>query len=448
LLLALAALPGMAQTAPTDITLTPASVTEGLPVGTIVGSLATTDAEGGAMTYALVAGSGDTDNAAFTISGYELRTTTVFKSKIRSTYSIRIRSTDANGLFLEKSFVINVLPAGIPSDGLIGWWPFNGNANDESGNGNDGTINGATLAPDRFGKANSSISFDGIDDFIRCQKAGPTGNPTVSASFWLKAEPAEYGHVIGYGSDGGYGQAFRIYIGDGGGPLTPTQIGFDTYENANRFCTSFQNIWDHYIVTYDGSIGNYTSAASIYKNGILMDQVCFSLNVTPTNISALLPITFGKYHGTIQNGYLKGQLDDIALWNRVLTEQEIIAVSQSGGPFAPSNISLSFSRINDGAQAGSVVGTFTTLAYSGSPFVYSLVPGIGSEDNGSFSLDGPSLKTINGFNASVKSSYSIRIRSTDANGLFLEKSFVINVLPAGIPSDGLIGWWPFNGNAN
>ncbi|MFM7196000.1 MAG: cadherin repeat domain-containing protein, partial [Bacteroidota bacterium] len=149
LLLALAALPGMAQTAPTDITLTPASVTEGLPVGTIVGSLAATDAEGGAMTYALVTGSGDTDNAAFTISSYELRNSIVLKAKIRSIYNIRIRSTDANGLFLEKSFAINVLPAGIPSDGLIGWWPFNGNANDESGNGNDGTINGATLAPDR-----------------------------------------------------------------------------------------------------------------------------------------------------------------------------------------------------------------------------------------------------------------------------------------------------------
>ncbi|MFM8347261.1 MAG: cadherin repeat domain-containing protein, partial [Bacteroidota bacterium] len=87
LLLALAALPGMAQTAPTDITLTPASVTEGLPVGTIVGSLAATDAEGGAMTYALVTGSGDTDNAAFTISSYELRNSIVLKAKIRSIYN-------------------------------------------------------------------------------------------------------------------------------------------------------------------------------------------------------------------------------------------------------------------------------------------------------------------------------------------------------------------------
>jgi hypothetical protein len=37
------------------------------------------------------------------------------------------------------------LPPYLPANGLVGWWPFNGNANDESGNGNNGTVNGATL---------------------------------------------------------------------------------------------------------------------------------------------------------------------------------------------------------------------------------------------------------------------------------------------------------------
>ena len=50
----------------------------------------------------------------------------------------------------------------IPSNGLIGWWPFNGDTNDESGNGNHGTISGTKLTSDRFGNANSAYSFDGI----------------------------------------------------------------------------------------------------------------------------------------------------------------------------------------------------------------------------------------------------------------------------------------------
>jgi hypothetical protein len=50
------------------------------------------------------------------------------------------------------------VPAYVPTNGLVGWWPFNGNANDESGNGNHGTVNGATLTADR------NVKFN----FIRC----------------------------------------------------------------------------------------------------------------------------------------------------------------------------------------------------------------------------------------------------------------------------------------
>jgi hypothetical protein len=54
------------------------------------------------------------------------------------------------------------VPSYVPSNGLMGWWPFSGNANDESGNGNNGNINGATLAVDRFGAMNRSYEFDGL----------------------------------------------------------------------------------------------------------------------------------------------------------------------------------------------------------------------------------------------------------------------------------------------
>ena len=61
-----------------------------------------------------------------------------------------------------NSFAQNV-PDYVPSDGLVAWWPFNGNANDESGNGNDGEINGATLTEDEYGNTNSAYYFDGND---------------------------------------------------------------------------------------------------------------------------------------------------------------------------------------------------------------------------------------------------------------------------------------------
>jgi hypothetical protein len=52
------------------------------------------------------------------------------------------------------------LPATL-QNGLVGYWPFCGNANDVSGNGYNGTVNGATLTTDRFGVANKAYSFDG-----------------------------------------------------------------------------------------------------------------------------------------------------------------------------------------------------------------------------------------------------------------------------------------------
>ena len=47
------------------------------------------------------------------------------------------------------------------NDGLVAYYPFNGNANDESGNGNHGIVDGAALSMDRFGNLNSAYLFDG-----------------------------------------------------------------------------------------------------------------------------------------------------------------------------------------------------------------------------------------------------------------------------------------------
>src|SRR5439155_6108274 len=93
--------------APTDIALSPSSVAENQPVGTTVGILKTTDPNmGDTFTYVLVAGA--TDNASFTISGGTLQTAASFDFETKSSYSIRVRSTDAGGLFVEKVFTISV----------------------------------------------------------------------------------------------------------------------------------------------------------------------------------------------------------------------------------------------------------------------------------------------------------------------------------------------------
>ena len=80
------------------------------------------------------------------------------------------------------------VPNYVPTDSLVGWWPFNGNANDESGNGYDGIIYGATLDTNRFGDVNSAYELDGLDDYIDCDQM-PVLNaiPELTLSVWVKA---------------------------------------------------------------------------------------------------------------------------------------------------------------------------------------------------------------------------------------------------------------------
>jgi len=74
------------------------------------------------------------------------------------------------------------------SDGLVAYYPFNGNANDESGNGHNGTVHGATLATDRLSHTNGAYYFDNVNDWIDLgPEANLFPNSTFSVVIWIKA---------------------------------------------------------------------------------------------------------------------------------------------------------------------------------------------------------------------------------------------------------------------
>ena len=111
---------------PTNIGLSNSSVAENQPVGTTVGTLSTTDPDiGNTFTYTLVAGEGSTDNAKFTISGNVLKTAAVFDYELKKSYTIRIRSTDQGGLYVERTKTItvtNLLDPLVMVDGIFAGW--------------------------------------------------------------------------------------------------------------------------------------------------------------------------------------------------------------------------------------------------------------------------------------------------------------------------------------
>jgi hypothetical protein len=94
-----------------------------------------------------------------------------------------MRNTTTLLLIFTTSLLFSQVPSYVPTNGLVGWWPFTGNANDLSGNGNHGIVNGPTLIQDRFGLANCAYSFDGINDFI--QAPNYTSNSSFTFSCWV-----------------------------------------------------------------------------------------------------------------------------------------------------------------------------------------------------------------------------------------------------------------------
>ena len=95
----------------------------------------------------------------------------------------------------------------------------------------------------------------------------------------------------------------------------------------------------------------------------------------------------------------------------------------------PTNVGISFSSIYENVVTGTTIGGLYTIdPDTSNTFTYTLVSGTGSTDNDSFDIDGTSLKSAEVFNYEVKSSYSIRVRSTDQGGLFKEKVITISIL--------------------
>jgi uncharacterized delta-60 repeat protein len=122
------------------------------------------------------------------------------------------------------------------------------------------------------------------------------------------------------------------------------------------------------------------------------------------------------------------------------TGDQSVIMRLSGDPnFAPTNIQLSRSTIDENLPAPAIVGTFSSEDASETGIhTYKLVPGPGATDNASFSISGNTLATSSVFDFESKSVYSIRVRSTDPYGLFYERTFeirVLNILDGAVGSD-------------
>lgn len=100
----------LANQAPTDLNLSNHSIVESSPLGSVVGTLTTSDPNSGdTFTYELVEGVGDDDNVSFSISGNQLLTASLFDKNEQASFWVRVRSTDQGGLATEKAIAITLI---------------------------------------------------------------------------------------------------------------------------------------------------------------------------------------------------------------------------------------------------------------------------------------------------------------------------------------------------
>ncbi len=227
------------------------------------------------------------------------------------------------------SFAQNI-PNYVPSNGLVAYYSFSGNANDATINGNNGTVNGATLTTDRDGNPNSAYSFDGVTSYINIGHNASLrrSNSNFSLTYWvyLNSYNSSYASVILSNRSGSnvskIGTAFNIVGNASPNYLGQVQLG-TCCEGVFGTSKILTGSWNHVVVTYD----KVSKTVKTYLNGSLTN----SGTLNPFTEDEALDQTIGREPLCTPKGAgnayaLNGKLDEIGIYNTTLTQDDVTAL--------------------------------------------------------------------------------------------------------------------------
>jgi len=207
-----------------------------------------------------------------------------------------------------------------PIEGLVGYWGFNegsgDTAHDSSGNGNDGIISDATWVDS--GNCGKALSFDGVDDYVDCGHTDSLTLTTFSVSAWIRIEDGD-GFNIPVVNKGGYGYDSPGKNANYGLSVDDNKFsgGFEEHDGKDHFVESSDAYndgnWHFVVVTYDKKY------LILYVDGDEVDREETSANPELDNTR---PLTIGK-NALLDDRYFNGQVDEVRIYNRALTQSEI-----------------------------------------------------------------------------------------------------------------------------
>jgi uncharacterized protein (TIGR02145 family) len=263
------------------------------------------------------------------------------------------------------------IPSYVPTNGLVGWWPFNGNANDESGNGNNGVVYASTvLTTDRYNVLSKAYLFNGTTQSAITNSLQLSNTSTgLAASVWFNSN-------IALNTSAGH----RMFIS--GTNNIPYQFAYNNsgidlelYNSSGALTvytipiTFLANTWNHVVFST-----NTNGSVLIYINGVMYNAGNAPSSFRSTNNSKYM---FGLSSSAFWPVPFNGKLDDIGIWNRALTQQEVNELYTSSDPF---DVSATTTTICAGQpttlSVQSLPGTITSLTCASATNNGSLTAGV------------------------------------------------------------------------
>ena len=223
-------------------------------------------------------------------------------------YRIRCQVVDQHGAETQDSVAVTV-------GRLVGDYPLNGDANDASGFDNHGTISGALPAADRFGTPNGALAFDGVDDVVAIAgRPSLNSEKAVAINLWLKwqGQASKEEYVL---SQGSWQNRLKISL------LQNRQLRWTIKTSAGVADLDSQtemasDVWTNVCVLYG------EKKLQLYINGVENAAKSWSGDLAVTSLDVL----FAQMLPGDQQYNFTGILDDVKIYNRLLTAEEIAAL--------------------------------------------------------------------------------------------------------------------------
>ncbi|MHA8050258.1 cadherin domain-containing protein, partial [Aquirufa sp. ROCK-SH2] len=398
--------------APTDISLSSNTVAEHQSIGTVVGSLTAVDPDASDIfTYSLMAGTGDSDNASFSVDNTGLITAGVFNYEVKNSYSIRVRVADAGGLTFEKVFTITVT-----------------NVNEAP---TDISLSNSSISENlTSGSTVGTLSATDVDlgDTFTYSFASGTGD-TDNSSFTILGSSLKSSEVFDYETKNSY--SIRVNVTDAGGL---------TYEKT--FTISVNNI-DEVAPTF--SSGTTASInENVAKNTLVYTAVASDSDYNaPATSSSVTYSLVSSTEFTINASTGEVQIKDIPDYETKNSYSFTVIATDAANNTSQKSVTLTINNLDEVAplitssttanatENQNVLYTATAtddVDFTNKVITYTLKSAVGDENLVSInsSTGVVTLKTGN-LNYESKTSYSFTVIVSDATGNSSEQSVTISV---------------------